>query len=346
MFSIVYEHCLDLNDPTKEVKHTIEGNIYFVQSLSQAQAMPWIVQPLKFGTICFFIISGYLLGKHLSILDSPWSYYRRRLKVVGIPYLIAAGLFYLINIHIYGVIRGRYDIAMWTPDYLLQTLQSTILFSSYWFVFVFLLALGTFLLFWRKSDQPLFSWLTFTISIFYGLNVYLNWIEQRHNLAMPAYLFYLWVGVYLSRRDDLVRYLQQVNNAWVTTAVLLSLCLAVAESTYLWSINSVSPFNTVRLSNQLYSVVIFIWLLRNDFSSKLTWFKPRTESFGIYLYHLYFVLLVGTISNRYTILIYHTEYTGLELFGITLIRFLLIYSTTLLFVKLVNMTRLRWLLGS
>lgn len=67
MLSIVYEHCLDLHDPNTPANYVIlNANVHFVENISQAQAMPWIVQPMKFGTICFFLISGYLLGKHLT----------------------------------------------------------------------------------------------------------------------------------------------------------------------------------------------------------------------------------------------------------------------------------------
>lgn len=345
MFSIVYEHCLNLHNPNESARQLINGNVHWVQSVSQTQAMPWIVQPLKFGTICFFLISGYLLGKHLSPSDSPWLYYRRRLQVVGIPYLIAAGLFFLLTIRTVGILRGRYDVALWTPTYLLNSFQSSILFSSYWFILSFLIVLGLFLLIWPKSEQPWFGWLTGAISLFYGLNVYFNWVEQRHNLAMPAYLFYLWAGVWLSRRNTILGYLQRLPNAELTGALLLSLMLAVIESTYLWQLQSISPFNSLRLSNQLFSVLAFVWLLRNDFSHRFTWLNPRTESFGIYLYHLYFILFVNIWSESYGVLVYRAEQTGLELAGTTLVRCLLIYGLTLLFVKVVNRTPLRRLLG-
>lgn len=346
MFSIVYEHCLNLHDPDAPNRLLVNGNLHSIQNISQAEAMPWIVQPLKFGTICFFTISGYLVGKYLAAHDSPWLYYRRRLRVVGVPYLVAAGLFYVINIHTFGVIRGRYDLSLWTPAYLGQAFQAHILFSAYWFVLSFLIVLGLFLLIWRKNRKSWFGWLTAAISLFYGLNVYFDWVEQRHNLAMPAYLFYVWVGVWLSRREDVLRALQRLPNAGLTAALLVTLGLAVAESTYLWQLRSISPFNSLRLSNQLFSVVVFIWLLRNDFSRRFTWLNPRTESFGIYLYHLYFVLFLNLLAESYGILRYRVDYTGWALAGVTVARCILIYGLTLLFVKAVNQTRLRWLFGN
>ncbi len=346
MVSIVYEHCLNLYDPDAPPHRPVNGNVHWVQNISQAQAMPWIVQPLKFGTICFFIISGYLLGKHLSAHDSPWTYFRRRLQVVGIPYLFAAGLYFFLNVHTIGMIRGRYSLSLWTPAYLWEAFQANVLFSAYWFVLSFLLVLGLFLLIWRKIEKSWFSWLTLAISLFYGVNVYFDWVEQRHNLAMPAYLFYLWVGVWLSQHEHVLHTLQRLPNAALTAALLVSLVLAVAEGAYLWQLQAISPFNTLRLSNQFFSVVVFVWLLRNDFSHRFTWLNPRTESFGIYLYHLYFVFFVNLLAQWYGLLRYRVEEAGWELAGVTSARCILIYGLTLLFVKVINRTPLRWLLGN
>lgn len=218
--------------------------------------------------------------------------------------------------------------------------------SSYWFIFSFLIALGLFFVFWRHSDSTLYGLVTGLIAVFYSVNIYFGWIEQRHNLAMPAYLFYLWLGVWLSRHENVITYIQKMPNKWLVGSVVLFLCLAVVESKYLWSINSVSPFNTIRLSNQLFSMSFFALLLKNDFSSKLVWLNPRSESFGIYLYHLYFIEAFSIFSTYFSFMLYSVDYTGLALAGITILRWIIIYTLTLMFVKLVNQTRFRWLLGN
>ncbi|WP_155296247.1 acyltransferase family protein [Spirosoma rigui] len=347
MLSIVYEHCLDLHDPNTPANYVnLNPNGHFVENISQAQAMPWIVQPMKFGTICFFLISGYLLGKHLTSDQSPWSYYRRRLRVVGIPFLIAFGLYFLKHLGVYGLLIGRYDLSMLTPDFIQNKIWITLFMSSYWFIFSFLIALGLFFVFWRHSDSTLYGLVTGLIAVFYSVNIYFGWIEQRHNLAMPAYLFYLWLGVWLSRHENVITYIQKMPNKWLVGSVVLFLCLAVVESKYLWSINSVSPFNTIRLSNQLFSMSFFALLLKNDFSSKLVWLNPRSESFGIYLYHLYFIEAFSIFSTYFSFMLYSVDYTGLALAGITILRWIIIYTLTLMFVKLVNQTRFRWLLGN
>lgn len=308
--------------------------------------MPWIVQPMKFGTICFFIISGYLLGKHLSLQESPWSYYKRRLQVVGVPFLIASGLFLLKHLGLYGILIGRYNIDLLTLDFIQEKIWVVIFNSAYWFVFNFLIVLGIFLLFWRQSYKPIFGWITGLIALFYGINIYLNWIEQRHNLAIPPYLFYLWVGVWLSRRQNILDRIQQLPNRWLILSTLFTLCLAVLESKYLWAANSISPFNSLRLTNQLFSVLVFVLLLRNDYSKQLSWVNPRTESFGVYLYHLYFTEFINNLLRLLNIFTYSVDNTGLELAITTLVRFFMIYTLTMMFVKLINKTRFKWLFGN
>ncbi|AUD04557.1 hypothetical protein CWM47_23545 [Spirosoma pollinicola] len=345
MVSIVYEHCMDLQVPG-DTSHSTNANGHYVTNVSQALAMPWIVQPMKFGTLCFFIISGYLLGKHLLLQSSPWTYYKRRLQVVGIPFIIALGLFMSKHLGVFGLLIGRYDISMLTPEFLKLKISVILFNSAYWFVFNFLIVLGLFLVFWRHSYKPIFGWITGAIAVFYGINIYFGWVEQRHNLVIAPYLFYLWLGVWLSRRQDVLDYLQRLPNRWLIGAVLLSLGLAISESRYLWSPDTISPFNSLRLSNQLFSVLVFVLLLRNDFSNRLTWINPRTESFGIYLYHLYFVQIANAIFISLNILTYSVNLSGLQLAAVTLIRFFVIYSSTLLFVKLINKTRFKWLFGN
>ena len=342
--SIVYEHCIDLISPGNITPST-NLNVHYVSNISQAQAMPYIVQPFKFGTICFFIISGYLLGKHLSINTSPWPYYWRRIQIIGVPFLIASGLFFLKHIGIYGLLIGRYTTSMLTPEFIWDKFILVWFLLPFWFIVSFLIALGLFLLFWPQSNNFFFGLITGTIAVFYGLNIYFGWIEQRHNFAAPAYLFYLWLGVTFSRNELWLFRIRQLPNSWLIVSLLISFGLAIVESNYLWSINSISPFNTIRLSNQLFSLSVFAYLIRNDFSSHFTWLKPRSESFGIYLYHLYFVEFVTALSRSAHIFVYSSNFTGLELAAVTLIRFTVIYTLTLLFVKAINHTRFRWLFG-
>jgi len=315
----------------------------------QQEAFLWISQPLKFGTICFFTISGFLLGKQLKSTQQAFTYYKKRLTAVGIPFLIAFLLFYTKSIGIYGVILGRFDKSILSLPRLVDQFWHILFATSYWFIFVFLLSLALMLFGWRILGLRAIATLSFFATLFYAVNVYTNWIEPRHTFAFPAFVFYLCLGVWLSKYDDQIKRVQSFSIGWLGFLLITTFLVAASESTLLWKLDSIDPRNTLRLSNQIFSLVVFLCLLRVNFLYKLPLINPRAESFGIYLYHLFFVSFFTksiALMPELNFLRYQPQYTGWELAGISILRFLLVYISTLLFVKVLNQTRLRWILGN
>lgn len=335
IFSIVYEHSI-----------AIPVNVE-----SQVQTFNLLSQPFKFGTICFFMISGYLLGRKLSLSASPWPYYRRRLMVVGLPFTIAFGLYYLKMIGVVGRVLGRSMDTDLTGTFLIDQLWTNLFFTSYWFMVSFLLALGVLLLIWRQVDRPIVGWISFGVTCLFAVNVYANWFSPWHTLAMPAYVFYLWLGVWLARHEKFMQRLQAWNRPVLTAALLVTMGLAYLETELLVRYGSVSPINTLRPTNQLFSVIAFVWLVRYDGLHRFThWLNPRSESFGLYLYHMFFVGLLARLIEYLPVLRGLSDYPplnyGLGDFVVMNIgRVGLIYVATLCFVKLINRTPLRWLFG-
>lgn len=335
MFSIVYEHSLLLS----------------VTGQSQVRVLHYMSQPLKFGTICFFMISGYLLGHKLAPSASPWGYYRRRLLVVGLPFTIAFGLYYLKKIGIFGRLSGKPASSNVIDSSLLDQLYTNLFDTSYWFVFSFLIALATLLLVWRYTTSPLVGWISFAVTCFFALNVYGNWFNNSHTIAMPAYIFYLWLGVWLARNNQVMQRLRAFPRPLLTAILLLTLGLACLESELLWYYGVANPVNTLKPTNQLFSVVAFGWLIRHNTLKRLTpWLKPRNESFGIYLYHPFFVGILASLATHWPILHWLSDpspiyYGPGKIVLVDLVRVGFVYGTTLGFVKIINRTRLRWLFG-
>src|SRR3954453_20798804 len=54
-----------------------------------------LIQAVKFGTIGFYLVSGFLLGERLH-RHTARVYLARRLKKVGVPWLVWASLFALV----------------------------------------------------------------------------------------------------------------------------------------------------------------------------------------------------------------------------------------------------------
>ncbi|QJW91891.1 acyltransferase [Spirosoma taeanense] len=345
MVSIVYEHSLAM---PSVINDSVPENPFDIFTPGQAQAMLLLVQPLKFGTICFFTISGFLLGKNLKAGQSPWRYYKRRLIVVGIPFLVAFGLFYAKSVG-FGFFKGTFTIGSEMVAALATKLWMVLFFTTYWFIANFLAALGILLLFWRYTRSAWFGWVTGAVSLVYAINIHFVWFEPRHTFAVPAFVFYLWLGVYIARTPNLIERLQRLPSLWTTAALLITLLMALAESHYLHKSGSIEPTNSLRLTNQLFSLAIFVWLLGHNFLKYLPFLDPRNESFGVYLYHLFVVSALNKASlalPSMKVLNFQPVFSGLELVGVSLLRFLIIYSITLLFVKIVNRTRFKWLFGN
>ncbi|WP_461068011.1 acyltransferase family protein [Spirosoma horti] len=346
MFSIVYEHSLVAPEGKPDMVHF---NSFTAMTQLQQEAFLWISQPLKFGTICFFTISGFLLGKQLKSTQQAFAYYKKRLAVVGIPFLLAFLLFYIKSIGIFGIMVGRFSLSILSQPKLVDQLWHILFATSYWFIFIFLLSLALMLLGWRYLGLRVTAILSFFATLFYAANVYMNWIEPRHTFAFPAFIFYICLGVWLSRNDHHIKRVQSFSIGWLGFFLMAIFLIASAESILLWKLNSIDPKNTLRLSNQIFSLVIFLCLLRVNLLSKLPILNPRTESFGIYLYHLFFVSFITkliTLTPALSFLNYQEHYTGWELAWASALRFLLVYVSTLLFVKVLNQTRLRWILGN
>jgi Acyltransferase family len=348
MMSIVYEHCLAVPGPPEGTSELVLTDPYAIFTSGQALASLLIMQPFKFGTICFFMISGFLLGRRLNHDQSPWTYYKRRLRVVGVPFLIAFSLFYGKSIA-FGLISSRYTVDALTVPFLTGKLWLMLFHTAYWFIADFLVALAILFLFWRYTRSRWFGWITGGIALLYALNVYMVWFESGHTLAIPAYIFYLWIGVYIARTPNLIERLQQLPSLLTTTVLLLTLLLSLAEAYYLKSMSNGDPGNTLRLSNQLFSVATFVWLLGHNILDRLPFLNPRSEAFGIYLYHLFFIAVLAKVILLFpglAMLDYQPGYSGGELAACTVVRFLIIYTSTLLFVKAVNRTRFKWLFGN
>ncbi|AKD57836.1 hypothetical protein SD10_25985 [Spirosoma radiotolerans] len=345
MFSIVYEHSLVAPEGKPDMVHF---NSFTAMTQLQQEAFLWISQPLKFGTICFFTISGFLLGKQLKSTQQAFAYYKKRLAVVGIPFLIAFLLFYFKSIG-YGIIVGRFGSFIESLPKLVDQFWQLLFTTSYWFIFVFLLSLALMLSGWRYLGLRTITILSFFATLFYAVNVYTNWIEPRHTFAFPAFIFYICLGVWLSRHDHYIKWVQSFSIGWLGLFLAVIFLVAAIESVLLWQLNSIDPRNTLRISNQVFSLVVFLCLLRANFLHKLPFVNPRAESFGIYLYHTFFVSFITksvTLIPALAFLGYQPQYTGWEMAGTSILRFVLVYVSTLLFVKLVNQTRLRWILGN
>jgi hypothetical protein len=161
-----------------------------------------VIQLPKFGTICFFLISGFLLGDKLATY-SVSDYFKRRFQTTIKPYLFWVCLSLLIS-----------AVRPWTGRlvelhsasefglYMLDELFFVLFLSNYWFILTFLISLFILLVFRRYLMSYRFGLILFGLTLFYSTNLYFRWILTDHTAAFLGFVFYLWLGVQFNRHQQ------------------------------------------------------------------------------------------------------------------------------------------------
>jgi len=335
MIGIVFEHCSALWGITyNNVSHT----------LIEIGAM----QFFKFVSIAFFIIGGFLIN-HKFTENTPAQYLKNRLSNTIAPWtfwLTILIILDLINIHIIARKHGR--LATLPPfwELLPQEIYHSVFFTSFWFVLNFLICITVLLIFKRYLYSIWFGVFWGLVSLSYSLNLYHGWIATEHSLALFGFIVYLWLGVYMNKHyDKIVVFIKEVSlNKLILLNIVLFL-LAVGEAYYRSVLGFEDWYNTLRVTNILYSLGMFILMLK---IGKINWLnnalKPRQTTFGIYLLHMIvFLHIFPELFRRF-----HVEEAKLDVFeaiGYSIVRFAIVYGISFLIVKLFMLTRLKVLIG-
>ncbi len=311
---------------------------------------------LKFGTICFFIISGYLLGHKLDHYSSI-EFFHRRLKVVAKPWLFWS-FFLSVGYFVNSLIRES--------DFEIYKMIFYVLFESeYWFIPNYFMAL-LFLVLFSKVNSIISGTIFFALSIAYGVNIYAKIIPTVHTTAVFGYIFFLWFGREVKlNRITWIRWLMSATHGKIVFLTLLALGLSIVESIYLktkigvdYDLGGyrVDPLNTLKISNQAYGVLFFCTIYKIKHAIYPKWIQPQYETFGLYLSHWVIMLFFKNILTKILSEIYkvspheflvtrHQYYEFMDAGLISLVFFFILYNTTLIFVKGVKKTKFSWIVG-
>lgn len=310
------------------------------------------LQLCKFGTIGFFLISGFLMGEGLTRRGSL-EYLQRRIKTVLVPWLAWFALFAalsLINRHITGrlddLLSGAHGLTLfgWMHDLLFTT--------AYWFVPNLLLAICVLLLCRRFLNSPWLGASLLLLSLFYGVNAYTSWIPvQHHTEALLGFVFYLWLGAWAARNFNIVeRFIQGIP-----VSVLLALATSFGGAA-LWEVDTLArmgnsdPMNTLRISNQAYSVTVVLLIVK---ARQALWpraLNVRATTFGIYLSHSVVLNVVLSLARRPALQRILTRMRNpgpVVVVPMLLSAWIVVYVCSLAVTRIVaSQPRLRWAVGS
>lgn len=252
-------------------------------------------QTVKFGTMCFFMISGFLLGDRLEDA-SPRAYLGRRLRTVALPWAIWASVHLAMSLAIDHLARGAGARPLgWH-------LNNTVIASAYWFVPNILLSLTVLLVFRRWLDAWWFGAALGLTTLAHGLNLHVRmWSNTQHNSAFSGFIAFLWLGYQLRRNFPRVKAaLARVSFRALGALAVATWALALGET---WALarrfgDDFDFLSTLRVSNVLYSLSVFALMLKTTRSIELPGMDARRFTFGIYLLH---PIVFGVVGRAFKV---------------------------------------------
>ncbi len=264
--------------------HAIGAYSAIVQLPSVSAPLFYFEQPLKFGTIAFFLVAGFLFGERIDAY-SPLEYFKRRLRSVLTPWLFWFSLFGMLVLAS-DVVHKRLAGSILSHAF---TMYCKLLPNSiFWFVPNLLFALAILLLFRRLLIDVRMGLLFLLASLFYGINIYGQWIPVPHPQAVFGFVFYLWLGAWCAWHfPTLEKRLARIPVSAMLCLIVLALTLALAESKLLSSLGSIDPMNSLRISNQIYSVVVVMGIVKVKGAMWPRFVDVRKHTFGLYLTHAF-----------------------------------------------------------
>ena len=324
--------------------HTI-GIYSFLHHQEKPLTLLAAEQVMKFGSIAFFLVAGFLFGERVDHYK-PLQYYGRRLKNVFLPWTV----WYLTYSALCFAHRFRHpgsasDWIALTREALSVSLQST----PYWFVPNLLIALALLLMLRPILRDGRVGLVLMTMSLFYAVNIYGRWLPVEHHRAVFGFVFYLWLGAWCSWHSaDVEKCLARVGMVVLFVLLAATYVLGVAETKLLLSAQSADPMNTLRISNQLYSVVAVLALFRLRRALWPRFVSVREHTFGLYLTHSVALPVFAFALRKFL------PYLGWARFwdgpaGATLLilaTFVAVYGSCLLLVRgLLSCRWTRWTVG-
>lgn len=336
MIGIVAEHSIFFDEHVYHPTDTLSNAVFAT-----------FVQLVKFGTINFFLLAGFLIGEKFTDY-SPLEYLNRRVKNTFVPWVFWSLFFLAIMVGTDFISASRFNNGYLDKNYgdnLINHLKAIYLYSNYWFIPNFLCCITVLLIFRKYLYSYFFGAVLFVFTSIYVINIYGQWIEARHSTAILGFVFFLWLGAQFNRNlTSMENWLKKTPVLiWVFAAIIAMIC-GVKESLLLKSMHSIDPYNSLRISNIFYSLICFFLFLRLQSFQLVNYLKPRETTYGIYLIH--YILVATVLPEIFRPLKFDVTSIPLpELIAYQILRFVIVYTTTLFMVKLINATRFKWSIG-
>jgi len=322
MFAIVFEHSFLL--PNSE------------RSLIEQ----FLMQIFKYGTVCFFLVSGFLIGVRQDYESKQTKYYFSRVKSVFVPWLIFSSLLILIKTVSNLIKINTFDITHALNEFF-STGKEIIFHTAYWFVPSYLITLIAFNILIKIKYCDISTFILSFVTTFFALNIYLNIIPSSHTTSIVAFLPILWLGYFIVKHQtEFLNIIIKIGKKKLYLLGIITLILQLIETYFINAAGVGDPFNTLRLSNLMYGIIVFCLFSHPDNSIQLPSFlNPRKSTFGIYLTHTLIGVVLGSVFKKLGL----TD--NLPSFYLLIVFFPLLYSLSTFLTLILHRTRLKFLLG-
>lgn len=332
--------------------HCIYGLFTGQGIVASNQMLLLMMQPFKFATIGFFLISGFLMEDRLT-QRSPLEYMLRRIRTVFAPWSFWF-LAFCVAMTARRAALEKFNLhSAHDTVFFIFKISHTLLFTTaYWFVPNLMVALGILMLCRRFLFNPRLGFLFAAMSLFYSLNLYTHWIAAiSHPHALFGFVFYLWLGAWTANnRSAFTRWIELIPMPAMIAIVLVAALAALGEGLFLIRLGTDEPANTLRISNQIFSVamVLLIFRARKPLSPRTI--NVRATTFGIYLVHVPVMaalmhLVPNAKLNRLASAQPNFSYVVMLCSG--LFFFAAIYGCSLTITQwILHYPRLRWMVGN
>jgi fucose 4-O-acetylase-like acetyltransferase len=340
MCAIIFQHSFIIDKEVLISDHTSVITFFFLKVMA------------KIGSISFFIVSGFLLSSALERYSSR-EYLNKRVKNIFKPYVLFVTLYLLLDVA--GAFFGAQKISsvLELPAFLAGKVLGILFFTSYWFIFNYFISVMLLLGLRKYLYAPWLGIVLFCCTLVYAINVHLEWFTSHHTTAFVGFTFFLWLGANLKRRELQFWSVIDTTAYWkIILLVIATLAINLYETYYLLDTAATVVDSSLKITNILYCLAVFMLLSKVGMHVRFGFFNPRDETYPLYLVHPIFLKVINyailpmlpTVSALLTI----NDASEISWLTVLLYQagwFVAIYMLSLVTVKILLYSPLRWVFG-
>lgn len=298
------------------------------------------------STIIFFIVSGILMRSKLQGY-SLRGYFNERIPVVYGPWLfivcfnVLLIMFHQLSQQDLLATRSLSTIA----KSIYAIVNGLIVYGPYWFVLTYLVGMVVLIYFKRYSGNIYFGLVLGAITLFYAVNFHFEWIDTFHTKAILGYTFFIWLGFqFHSHWKEILAKAKKITWPIILTMMLVFFSIACYEG-YILSLKGVrDPFASNRITNIIFSVIFFLFLLKIGPIRIINNLRPRKIVYGVYLINSIVIFGLTLMFKKFI-----DNLNFVDIWLLLILQFVFFAITlmlTYLIVYFLINSSLRWIIGS